>query len=129
MNQSFQNYEIIVGNDNSTEKIIKKLQLEDNRIWIINHHRNLGVYCSRIVSPLNINGKFILFMDPNDILLNSYLFEELFKYNSKYNLDMIEFSVYHQEEGKKKFIFQFIMNLIIIIILQKKFIISLSYQI
>ena len=108
INQSFQNFEIIVVNDNSndnTEKIIKKLQLEDNRIRIINHHRNLGVYCSRIVSALNTNGKFILFMDPDDILLNSYLFEELFNYNSKYNLDMIEFSVYHQEEGKKKFYF------------------------
>lgn len=108
INQSFQNFEIIVVNDNSndnTEKIIKKLQLEDNRIRIINHHRNLGVYCSRIVSALNTNGKFILFMDPDDMLLNYYLFEELFNYNSKYNLDMVEFSVYHQEEGKKKIYF------------------------
>ena len=39
------------------------------------------------------------------MLLNSYLFEELFNYNSKYNLDMVEFSVYHQEEGKKKIYF------------------------
>ena len=108
INQSFQNFEIIVVNDNSndnTEIIIKKLQLEDNRIKLINHFRNLGVYNSRINSALNTNGKFVLFMDPDDMLLNSFIFEELFNYNIKYNLDMVEFSVYHQEEGKKKIYF------------------------
>ena len=41
INQSFQDFEIIIINDNSkdgTEKIIKKLQLEDNRIKLINHN-------------------------------------------------------------------------------------------
>ena len=51
---------------------------------------------------LNANGEYILFIDPDDMLLNGHLFEELYNYNLKYNLDMIEFSVYHQEEGKKK---------------------------
>lgn len=40
INQSFQDFEIVIINDNSkdeTEKIIKKLQLEDNRIKLINH--------------------------------------------------------------------------------------------
>ena len=36
------------------------------------------------------------------MLLNPYLFEELYIYNLKHNLDMIEFSVFHKkEEGKK----------------------------
>jgi len=41
INQSFQNFEIIVVNDNSkdeTEMIIKRLQLDDNRIKLINHN-------------------------------------------------------------------------------------------
>ena len=40
INQSFQDFEIIVINDNSkddTQNIIKRLQLEDNRIKLINH--------------------------------------------------------------------------------------------
>ena len=40
INQSFQDFEIIIVNDNSkddTENIIKRLQLEDNRIKLINH--------------------------------------------------------------------------------------------
>ena len=103
--QTFQNFEIIITNDNSndnTEKIIKKYQLKDKRIKIIKHDKNLGVYKSRVDSVLNANGKYILFIDPDDMLLNGHLFEELYNYNLKYNLDMIEFSVYHQEEGKKK---------------------------
>ena len=105
INQSFQNFEIIITNDNSndnTEIIIKNYQLINNRIKIINHNKNLGVYKSRIDSALNTNGEFILFIDPDDMLINGHLFEELYNYNLKYNLDMIEFSVYHQKEGKKK---------------------------
>ena len=108
INQSFQNFEIIIVNDNSndnTENILKILQYEDNRIRIINHYQNLGVYCSRIDAALNAKGEFILFLDPDDMILNPYLFEELFNYNLKYNLDMIEFLVYHQIEGKKTIMF------------------------
>ena len=41
INQSFQDFEIIIVNDNSkddTKEIIKRLQLEDNRIKLINHN-------------------------------------------------------------------------------------------
>ena len=108
INQSFNNYEIIIVNDNSndnTEKIINIIQLFDKRIKLIKHRKNLGVYYSRKEAAFNTNGKYILFMDPDDMFLNPYLFEELYNYNRNYNLDMIEFSVYHKEELKKKIYF------------------------
>ena len=40
-------------------------------------------------------------MDPDDILLNQDIFQELYDYNQKYNLDIIEFLVYFQREGQK----------------------------
>ena len=43
-------------------------------------------------------------IDPDDLILNQYLFEELYTYNKKYNLDIIEFLVYHQKEGKNNII-------------------------
>ena len=46
INQSFQDFEIIIVNDNSkddTVNIIKRLQLEDNRIKLINHN-NLNIF-------------------------------------------------------------------------------------
>ena len=105
ISQTFQNFEIIIVNDNSndnTQIIIKKLQKEFKGIKVINHNKNLGVYCSRIDATLNSNGKYILFIDPDDMILNPYLFEELFDYNLKYNLDMIEFSVFHKKENEKR---------------------------
>ena len=105
INQSFQDFEIIIVNDNSkddTVNIIKRLQLEDNRIKLINHNINKGVYYSRVESILFSKGKFIiLLMDPDDLYLNENLFKELYNYNTKYNLDIIEFTVFQQIEGRR----------------------------
>ncbi len=104
LNQSFQDYEIITVNDNSkddTVNIIKRLQLEDNRIKLINHNINKGVYYSRVESILFSKGKFIILMDPDDLYLNEDLFKELYNYNIKYNIDIIEFTVFQQIEGRR----------------------------
>ena len=104
INQSFQDFEIIIINDNSkddTEKILKKMQLEDNRIKIINHYINRGVYYSRVEAILNSKGKYVILMDPDDLYLNENLFQDLFNYNLKYNLDIIEFTVFQQFEGRR----------------------------
>ena len=105
LNQSFQDFEIIIVNDFSTDNtnnIIKRLQIEDIRIKIINHNKNLGTYRSRSDAVLNAKGKYILFLDPDDLILNPVLFELLYYYNLKYNLDIIEFTVYHSIEEKKR---------------------------
>ena len=104
INQSFQDFEIIIANDNSkddTVKIIKRLQLEDNRIKLINHNTNKGVYYSRVESILFSKGKYIILMDPDDLYLNENLFKELYNYNFKYNLDIIEFTTFQQIEGRR----------------------------
>ena len=106
INQSFKNFEIVVVNDYSEDQtinIIQRLQSEDNRIKVINHNKNLGVYYSRIESILYSKGEYILLMDPDDMIINQNLFEELF---------------FHQS-----------MDLIIIIDLKKKLYINLNYLI
>jgi len=108
INQSFQDFEIIIVNDASedeTENIIKRIQLEDDRIALVSHSSNLGVYRSRIESILNSKGKFVLLMDPDDMYLNENLFKELYDYNKKKNIDIIEFSVYQQFDGRRKIFF------------------------
>ncbi len=108
INQTFQFFEIIIVNDNSndgTKDIIKKMQEKDKRIKYINHSKNLGVYSSRADAILNASGKYILLVDPDDIILNQDIFNELYNYYLKYNLDIIEFLVYHQKEGRKNIIF------------------------
>jgi glycosyltransferase involved in cell wall biosynthesis len=66
---------------------------KDNRIKTLNHFNNLGVYNSRVDAVLLSRGKYILLMDPDDMLLNPNLFKELYKYNLNFNLDIIEFTV------------------------------------
>ena len=105
INQSFQNFEIIIVNDNSndnTDNIINNYMLKDSRIKIINHKKNLGVYCSRLESVNNSKGNYIILMDPDDMLLNKDLLLELYNYNLNYNLDIIEFTVFYKEEGRRK---------------------------
>ena len=105
LNQSFQNFQIVIINDfstDSTEKIINKIQLEDDRIKLISHTKNLGVYRSRIESILNSNSEYVLLMDPDDMYLNEHLFQELYDFNKKNNFDIIEFSVYQQYDGHSK---------------------------
>jgi len=96
LNQSFQNFEIVIVNDNSNDTTlseIKKLQLEDNRIKLINHSKNLGVYNSRVDAIISSKGKYLILIDPDDMFINPNLFQKLYNYNLKYNLDIIEYTV------------------------------------
>ena len=129
LNQSFQNFEIIIVNDFSNDNtldVIMKLQLKDNRIKIINHLKNLGVYTSRVDGILASRGKYIILMDPDDMFLNPNLLEKLYNYNLNYNLDIIEFTTichieensnltiikkyYHNHNFTKKIIYQPILS-------------------
>lgn len=91
LNQSFQNFEIIIVNDGSedeTENIINRVQLTDKRIKLLSHIKNYGVYRSRIEAITNSKSEYTLIMDPDDMYLNENLFQELYNYNKKYNLDI-----------------------------------------
>ena len=105
INQSFQDFEIIIindfSNDNTLKKILK-LQNEDSRIKIINLQRNFGTYHSRVEGALYSKGKYIFNLDPDDMIFNPFLFEILYYYFIKYNLDIIEFRVYWQKEEENK---------------------------
>ena len=66
---------------------------------MIVHNENLGIYISRVEGIFNSKGQYILFVDPDDILLNPYLFEKIYEINKNYSLDIIEFVVFYEEEG------------------------------
>jgi len=102
LNQSFQDFEIIVINDFSsdeTSNILKRLSSKDKRVKFINHPKHSGVYASRTEAIMMSKGRYIILLDPDDMILNGNLFQELYDYNLNYNLDIIEFVVYQQKEG------------------------------
>ena len=103
LNQTFNNFEIIVINDFSSEdtkNTIMQLFLEIKNVKIIHHNKNLGIYNSRVDGILNANGKYILFMDSDDMISNQDLFKIIYFFNLEYNLDIIEFVVLYENEGK-----------------------------
>ena len=79
INQSFQNFEIIIvndGSDDETKNIVNRIQSTDKRIKLLSHSKSLGVYRSRIEAISNSKSEYILIMDPDDMYLNENLFRE-----------------------------------------------------
>ena len=107
LNQSFQDFEIIIVNDFSNDnigEIIQKYKKIESKVKVIEHNQNFGTYISRVDGVLNSKGQYIIFIDPDDSFLNPCLFQKIYEFNSKYYLDIIEFIVFYEEEGKNKII-------------------------
>ena len=92
-NQNFNNIEIILVDDCSTDntiKIIEKYQKNDERIILIRHHRNKGTLISRNNGIIKAKGEYIIIPDPDDILLNNIL-NISYIYAKKNDYDIIRF--------------------------------------
>lgn len=75
LNQTFENFEVIVINDGSTDKsgeILEKLNREDSRIILI-EQKNQGVAVARNRGMNKATGKYITFVDGDDYLKNNYI--------------------------------------------------------
>lgn len=76
LNQSFDNFEIIIiddcGVDNSIE-VANKYSEKDERIKIISNKENMGTYQARKKGALHAIGDYILYLDPDDELKSGAL--------------------------------------------------------
>ena len=76
-NQSYKNFEIIVvddcSEDNSVEVIERFIQFnQDLRITLIKHDKNMGQFASMLDGLKIADGKFVSFVDSDDVLLEKY---------------------------------------------------------
>lgn len=97
LNQTYDNIEIIVINDGSTDgcqKIVEKFIKNDNRITIINQN-NSGSSIARKTGLKNISSKskFFLFCDADDCVHRDYV-KILIEYQKKYDADIVQCSYY-----------------------------------
>lgn len=96
--QSYENIEIIVINDGSTDKsegIIKKLAYAYPQIKLYNK-KNEGPSIARNLGIEIASGDLITFVDSDDKLLNYDLYKRAIEYFSKdKDLDVIQFDVIH----------------------------------
>lgn len=87
--QTYENLEIIIVNDGSTDKsgeICKKYEKIDNRIKII-EKENGGVSSARNIGLKIAKGKYIGFVDPDDYI-DKDMYELLYDNIKKYNADI-----------------------------------------
>ena len=104
LSQSLQSWEWIVTDDFSTDdtfEALQKLANGDNRILILQNSKNSGAAVSRNKSLQHASGKFIAFIDSDDIWLPGKL-EKQVKYMKENNLDF-SFTAYEliNEQGHK----------------------------
>lgn len=90
LNQTFQNYEIILVNDGSTDKSLKlcrKYAESDPRITVIDK-QNEGLAFARRDGFLKASGEYVCFLDSDDYLATDAL-EELYNLAQEKGVDMV----------------------------------------
>lgn len=93
LNQSYKNFEAIFVNDGSKDKsleILNSYSQSDSRIKIINQ-KNMGLTGARNTALKIISGKYLMFIDSDDIIKKNYI-EENIKVMNKYNCDLTIFN-------------------------------------
>lgn len=80
INQTYKNIEIILIEDASQDEsllLCKKLQAEDDRIILFNHHSNCGLEITRNDGINASSGSWIMFLDSDDEFKSSGIFDML----------------------------------------------------
>ena len=93
--QTYQNFELLLINDGSTDNslnICNQLAYLDNRITIINQDHQ-GLEQTRINGIKIIKGQYLVFIDADDWIVPSYL-ETLLNKSIEYNADIVQINSY-----------------------------------
>ena len=104
--QNLNEIEIILINDYSLDnspKIIEEIKNFDQRINIINNHKNMGTLYSRCIGALNAKGKFIIGLDNDDLFLYEEVLETLYLYSKINYFDIIEIKSFNIPNYHPKF--------------------------
>lgn len=91
LTQNFENYEVIAVDDGSTDdtlKIAKEYQKKYPNLTVL-HQDNKGAGAARNLGISKANGKYIAFMDGDDLYPNNYALKKLVDLAEKNNLKIV----------------------------------------
>lgn len=95
--QTFMRAEFIIVNDGSSDNslgIIQELTKEDNRFVVITQE-NQGVSAARNRGLREVKGKYLMFVDSDDALINSDCLEYLYEKMSSTGVDVVAYGSIH----------------------------------
>ena len=104
LKQTFQNIEIIVVDDNSSDgsvKVIEQLVRKDSRIKMILLEENHGAGHARNVGMQFARGDYLMFLDGDDFF-SSVMLEKLYSICEKYNTDIAVCNAYMHDHVSGK---------------------------
>ena len=96
INQTLQDIEIICVNDKSTDsssQILESYAQQDNRVKIINKDKNEGTLLARKTAVLQAKGKYVVFVDSDDMLYSSDVLTKLYQMIQAEDVDILQFSI------------------------------------
>lgn len=104
INQTYKNIEIILVDDGSTDDsgfLCNEFVNIDKRIKVI-HKKNEGVVLARIEGLKNSNGQYIIFVDADDFIKESFI-DIMYKNLVQYNADLVccQYYNYYDNDEKK----------------------------
>ena len=105
-NQDFKDIEIIMIDDCSKDnsvKLIKQLMKKDKRIKLYQNKYNRGALYTKANGALKAKGKYVMFLDEDDMYVQKDAFSTLYKEAEKNNLDIVSFGLIMKfvETGKE----------------------------
>ena len=96
LNQNFKHYEIILIYDSNEQydiHLIKKYSKENPNINIINNKNKKGMLYAISIGVLSSKGKYILILEPSNILTKQNILNDLYNLVSDGNTDILEFNL------------------------------------
>ena len=102
--QTFKNLEIIIVDDVNTnhKELYNSLFKKEPRLRLFTQSKNRGIWKKRLDGYLYSRGKYILHMNPGDILSDNYVIDDVCNLSIKYQLSSLRFS-YSKTKYDKNF--------------------------
>lgn len=93
LSQSYTDFELICVDDGSTDEsaaLLQEYARKDNRIRILTHNENKGLYLARKTGVLHASGNYVLFLDCDDVL-EPHALTELYRELCTNPVEVLEF--------------------------------------